>query len=158
MGWLQEPTLLAIDRVRAEGKSGGCQRSGGKGDGPMPHGLGRGRSLHPDAMGRATRDDHDPAISRTDPLPVAGSFAAFDLVHVQHRRSGTPRPLVTKPESGTDPLPDRHWFGVRSAELPRQRNRLLWRQMGKPQLARGGAKRRVTEPLSFGVTTVGVQR
>src|SRR6185503_10636261 len=30
--------------------------------------------------------------------------------------------------------------------------------MGKPQSSRGGAEGRVTEPLSFGVTTVGVQR
>jgi hypothetical protein len=109
-------------------------------------------------MRRATRDDHDPAVSWADPLPVACPFAAFDLVHVQHRCGGTPSRLVTQPESSADPLSNRYRLGVCATKLASEGDGLLWRQMGKPQPSGRGGEGRVTEPLSFGVTSVGVQR
>jgi hypothetical protein len=124
----------------------------------LSHGLGRGGCLHPDAVRGAACDDHDPAIRRADPLPIACPFAALDLMHIQHGRGSAPRSLVTQPEPGAHSLSDRYRFPLGSAQLVRECDRLVGRQVGEPQPSGGGGNGRVAESLGFGVAPVGVQR
>jgi hypothetical protein len=109
-------------------------------------------------MGCAPGNHYDPAISRTDALPISGPLAALDLMHIQYRRCGTARGLVSQPQSGADPLP--HWYGVPcgTTQLSRNRDSLLRRQVREPQRSWRDGKGGVTKPLGFGVATGGVQR
>jgi hypothetical protein len=109
-------------------------------------------------MGCPAGNNHDPAISRADTLPIAGAFAPLDLVHIQHGRRGAARCLVTQPESGADPLPDWHRIRVGATQLAGNCDRFLRRQVGEPQYSGRRGERRVTEPLGFGVAAVGAQR